>query len=196
MSEKSTRERIIEAADRLFYERGFETTSFADIAAVVGLSRGNFYHHFKSKDEILDAVIVLRLENTRQMIGEWERWGDAPGARVLCFVHILIAHREDILRFGCPVGTLCSELVRLGHPAHASASELFTVFRVWLRRQFVRLGHKREADAFAMHLLARSQGIAILASTFHDPKFIEHEVRELEAWLRPHLLGCGDPLVS
>lgn len=55
----TTRHQIVEAADRLFYERGFEATSFADIAAVVGLSRGNFYYHFRTKDEILEAVIAL-----------------------------------------------------------------------------------------------------------------------------------------
>ena len=43
----STRELIVEKADTLFYEGGFEATSFADIAAAVGISRGNFYHHFK-----------------------------------------------------------------------------------------------------------------------------------------------------
>jgi AcrR family transcriptional regulator len=38
----TTRERIVDAADTLFYQRGFEKTSFADIADAVGLSRGNF----------------------------------------------------------------------------------------------------------------------------------------------------------
>ena len=60
----STRERIVEQADVLFYERGYEATSLADIAAPLGLSRGNFYYHFKTKDEILDAVIDLRLSRT------------------------------------------------------------------------------------------------------------------------------------
>ena len=43
----STREQIVLAADQLFYEQGFEHTSFADIADAVKLSRGNFYYHFK-----------------------------------------------------------------------------------------------------------------------------------------------------
>jgi len=46
-------------ADRLFYEQGFEHTSFANIADAVNISHGNVYHHFKSKDDILDAVIIL-----------------------------------------------------------------------------------------------------------------------------------------
>lgn len=40
----STRQEIVEKADLLFYQRGFENTSFADIADAVGISRGNFYY--------------------------------------------------------------------------------------------------------------------------------------------------------
>ena len=68
MSDRTTRDHIVEAADRLFYRRGYEHTSFSDIADVVQISRGNFYYHFKSKDEILDAVITARLANTREML--------------------------------------------------------------------------------------------------------------------------------
>ena len=52
MSDKTTHAQIVEAADRLFYRQGYEHTSFSDIAGVVQISRGNFYHHFKSKDEM------------------------------------------------------------------------------------------------------------------------------------------------
>ena len=68
MDPTPTRQRIIDAADDLFYRQGFEHTSFADIAASVGLSRGNFYYHFKTKDDILDAVIVKRLADTRALL--------------------------------------------------------------------------------------------------------------------------------
>ncbi|HBU98755.1 TetR/AcrR family transcriptional regulator, partial [Thalassospira lucentensis] len=68
----ATRDRIIETADILFYQQGFEATSFADIALAVGISRGNFYHHFKTKDDILDGVINHRLANTEQMLDRWE----------------------------------------------------------------------------------------------------------------------------
>ena len=57
MDARGTREHIVRAADELFYKQGFEHTSFADVAHAVGISRGNFYYHFKTKDEILAAVI-------------------------------------------------------------------------------------------------------------------------------------------
>jgi TetR/AcrR family transcriptional repressor of nem operon len=184
VSDKSTRDHIVEAADRLFYRSGYEHTSFADIADVVQISRGNFYYHFQSKDEILDAVIEARAANTRAMLAQWESAGKQPADRIRSFIHMLIANRADIKRYGCPVGTLCVELAKLNHASRAEANKLFTQFRTWLRRQFTLLGRESDADALAMHLLARSQGVAALASAFRDEAFIKQEVEQMSAWLK------------
>jgi AcrR family transcriptional regulator len=183
MSEKTTRANIVEAADRLFYRRGYEHTTFADIAAAVHISRGNFYHHFKSKDEILDAVIALRLAGTQQMLEGWERAGQHPRDRIRSFIHMLLDNRAPIQRYGCPVGTLCTELAKLNHGARAEANRLLSLFRTWLGRQFAALGREADADVLAMHLLGRSQGVATLANAFHDEAFIREEVRSMESWL-------------
>lgn len=113
MSSKTTRDEIIEAADDLFYRQGYEHTSFTDIANVVKISRGNFYHHFKSKDEILDAVIDKRLADRQAMLQRWEIEGETPEDRIRSFIDILIVHGEKIKRYGCPIGTLTSELAKL-----------------------------------------------------------------------------------
>lgn len=187
MSVKSTREQIIEAADQLFYRQGFEHTSFAHIAAAVDISRGNFYYHFKTKDEILDAVIRFRLARTQAMLDQWEAEGETPAERIRSFIRILLMNRASIKRFGCPVGTLCAELGKLNHSSQEEANRLFTLFRIWLRRQFEALGHKKQADGLAMHLLACSQGVATLASAFNDEKFIKQEVNRLYEWLDSYI---------
>jgi len=179
---KSTRENIVETADRLFYERGYEHTSFADVAHAVGISRGNFYHHFKSKDDILIAVIGVRIANTRRMLESWEA-ADAPAARIRSFFDMLIANRSPIMRHGCPVGSLCAELAKLDHVAQYEARQLFSLFREWLGRQFAQLGRSSDADSLALHVLARSQGIAQLANVFHDEAFIRREVEFMHGWL-------------
>ena len=52
-----TVERILNAAQRLFLEKGYENTTIQDIVDALGdLTKGAIYHHFKSKEEILDAV--------------------------------------------------------------------------------------------------------------------------------------------
>lgn len=192
MSNKTTRDHIIEAADRLFYQRGYAYTSFADIADAVQISRGNFYYHFKTKNEILEAVIAHRLANTQAMLEQWEAARDEPAGRILSFIHMLIANQAKIKMYGCPVGTLCTELAKLEHASQDEANMLFMLFRSWLRRQFTALGCK-DADKLAMHLLARSQGVATLASAFHDEKFIKQEVREMDTWLDSCIASANQP---
>ncbi|NIC06574.1 TetR/AcrR family transcriptional regulator [Billgrantia bachuensis] len=181
--QNSTREQIITAADDLFYRQGFEQTSFANIAEAVGISRGNFYYHFKTKDEILKTVIQRRLANTRDMLDQWEAESSGPVERIRSFVRILIGNRGKIMRHGCPVGTLCAELAKLEHLQRDAANEVMTLFRTWLHRQFVALGHEADADALAMHLLARSQGIALVANAYQDSSFVDAEVEQLLDWL-------------
>ncbi|MEM9472272.1 MAG: TetR/AcrR family transcriptional regulator [Pseudomonadota bacterium] len=183
MTTITTRDHIVAAANQLFYRQGYEHTSFADIAGEVQISRGNFYYHFKTKDEILDAVIGARMAETQAMLDEWEAESESPADRIRSFIHILIANRTDIKRFGCPVGTLTTELAKLNHPSQAGATELFSLFRAWLSVQFRALGCKKDADRLAMHILARSQGVATLASAFGDEKFIRREVGEMCDWL-------------
>ena len=183
MTGKTTSEEIVDVADKLFYEKGYEHTSFADIAAEVGISRGNFYHHFKTKDAILDAVISQRLTNTRAMLEQWETDGQTPEERIRCFIRILITNQTKIMDYGCPVGTLVSELAKLNHAAQNDANRLFTLFRDWLAIQFSALGREADAEDLAMHLLARSQGVATLANAFHDERFIRAEVDAMCGWL-------------
>lgn len=51
------RNEILDAADELFGQKGFDGTSTNDILSKVGIARGTLYHHFKSKEDIMDALI-------------------------------------------------------------------------------------------------------------------------------------------
>ena len=185
----NTRTKIIEAADTLFYQRGFEYTSFADLADMVQISRGNFYHHFRTKDEILAAVIAIRAEITRAMLQKWEdAAGDNPADAIRSFIQTLLDNRTDIKRYGCPVGTLTLELAKLNHGASGEAKAVFTLIRRWLAKQFRALGRKTDADALALHLLVRSQGVATVVNCFHNDTFVRREVEAMCDWLDARVL--------
>lgn len=179
----TTKQQILQAADQLFYQQGYEHTSFADIAAAVQISRGNFYYHFKTKDAILDGVIEYRLAKTEAMLQKWTVDGETPSDRIRSFIHILLVNGKKIKQFGCPVGTLSSELAKLNHPAKEDANRLFSLFHTWLKQQFGELGYQDQADEFAMHLLARSQGVATLANAFQNDEFVQQEVQQMCQWL-------------
>ncbi|GAA0464586.1 TetR/AcrR family transcriptional regulator [Parasphingorhabdus litoris] len=183
MNSSKTREKIVAAADRLYYERGFEATSFTDVAEVVGISRGNFYYHFKTKDEMLDAVIERRILERGAMLDGWIDAGQSPKQCVASFIKILLMNNQKVRSYGCPVGTLFSELSKLNHPGESGARELYDLFRIWLKRRFEAMGKSDNADSLAMHLLAQSQGVAALANAYPNEPFLEQEVQQMLAWL-------------
>lgn len=176
-------QRIVNEADKLFYRGGYENTSFSDIANAVGISRGNFYYHFKSKDEILSAVITHRILDIQRMLNEWTAKYPQPRQRILHFIDILSANQEAIKSHGCPIGSLCTELAKLSHSMLGDAGKMFDLMHNWLTAQFMELGISRNASQVAMHLLARTQGIATITNAFADQAFLRREVRHLKHWL-------------
>jgi len=177
------RQRIVAAADQLFYQQGYENTSFSDIADEVGISRGNFYYHFKTKDEILNAVIETRVTGIEAMLNEWATEYPDPRLRMLHYIDILTNNQDNIKNHGCPIGTLCSELAKLQHAMQQDANKMLIVMRDWLTTQFKELGLGKNAKQIAMHLLARSQGIATITNAFEDQAFLRQEVKRLKIWL-------------
>ena len=180
---EAVRQRIIDAADSLFYQRGFDNTSFTDIAGEVNISRGNFYYHFKSKDEILNAVIEARVDNIQTMLDEWQQNTPDPHDRIAHLIDIIAHNQDNIQQHGCPMGSLCNELSKVNHAMHADASKMLLLFRQWLVKQFKELGHKKKADELSMHLLSSTQGIATMMSNFPDDRFYKAELARLKQWL-------------
>ncbi len=67
---EQTRHLIMEAASRLFTRHGFHGTSMTELAVETGLTRGAFYHHFKSKTALFFAVVQSANEKWANAIGE------------------------------------------------------------------------------------------------------------------------------
>ncbi|MHA7773482.1 TetR/AcrR family transcriptional regulator [Roseibium sp. M-1] len=183
MSAKETRQQIVEAADALFYGQGFGQTSFADIAAAVKISRGNFYYHFRTKDEILDAVIDKRLADREELLARWDETAADPARRIACFIRIVIVNQAKIMAYGCPVGTLTSELAKLDHASKDKANRIMALFRDWLIRQFEELGCGDRSEDHALRVLCWSQGVATLAQAFKDEAYVRREVEDILEWL-------------
>ncbi len=187
MAAAKTKETIVNVADQLFYENGYENTSFADIAERVKISRGNFYYHFKTKDEILSAVIERRIADRAAMLHQWEHDASDPLSRITCFIKIQIVNQAKIMAFGCPVGTLTNELSKLEHPLKGEAVKLLTLFGDWLKAQFEAAGCGENSSDYAMHLLARSQGVATLSAAYNDAAFVQREVDDMRAWAKARI---------
>jgi len=183
--QKSARDRIVAAARRTFYERGFEDTSFADLAKAAGIPKGNFYYHFKSKVELLDAVLEARTASVEAALREWDEALPTPLARLRRFVAMMTAERDDLVRYGCPMGSLLTELGKKREPElHTHARALLDLYIAWTARQFEALGHPPQAArALAVRLLSRCQGAVLVAHAYEDAELLAREVADIEAWI-------------
>jgi AcrR family transcriptional regulator len=177
------RTRLLQAAGRVTYHYGFDSAAIADIAKEAKVPLGNVYYYFKTKDEIGDAIVELRVSRFRRLLQELDKT-DSPAERLCGFVQIKINNREGLARNGCPVGTLCSELQKYGGAVAKKSTVLFATALAWMETQFKALGKGGESRGLAVHLLSATQGVSLLAHTFHDPGMIEMEAARLKQWIR------------
>jgi AcrR family transcriptional regulator len=177
------RTRLLQAAEKVTYRHGFGNTALADIAKEARIPLGNIYYYFKTKDEIGDAIVEQRVSRFRKLLLELDK-ADSPTERLCGFVQIKINNREGLARSGCPVGTLCSELHKHRGAVAKKSTVLFAEALAWMEAQFRALGKGADSRGLAVHLLSATQGVSVLAHTFHDPGMITSEAERLKAWIR------------
>jgi TetR/AcrR family transcriptional regulator, transcriptional repressor for nem operon len=182
-SKTDNRARLLQAAEKFTYRHGFANTALADIAKQARVPLGNIYYYFKTKDEINDAIIEQRVSRFRKLLHELDK-ADSPKERLCGFVQIKINNRETLARSGCPVGTLCSELHKNGGAVAQKSRVLFTEALAWMEAQFRAIGKGADSRGLAVHLLSATQGVSVLAHTFHDPGMIASEAARLKQWIR------------
>ena len=107
---EATRERILEAASRLFREHGIAAVGLAKIMAEAGLTVGTFYTHFKSKEELLRQSLLRSLDARHEAL---QQALEGAELEVLVRAYLSPEHR-DAAGTGCPVAALASEVAR--HP--------------------------------------------------------------------------------
>jgi AcrR family transcriptional regulator len=178
-----SRTRLLQAAVRVTYQYGFGNAALADIAKKASVPLGNAYYYFKTKDELGDAIVELRVSRFRKLLQELDKAG-SPKERLCGFVDIKIKNREELARRGCPVGTLCSELQKHGGGVAKRSRVLFVTALAWMEAQFKAMGKGAESHGLAVHLLSATQGVSVLAHTFHDPGIISIESARLKQWIR------------
>lgn len=181
---QTNRQRIIEAADRLFYEKGYNQTSFTEIAEAADFPRGNFYYYFRSKEDLLKEVIHFRCERLRGMVRDWTEQHPDPCERLQLLPEILEWHRDDFVRYGCPIGTITVELGKSQAELQQAAKEMMAILIDWCSEQLERLGYGEQSKTVAMHLMSRSQGITTVAYAYHDPEYADFEIQKFRGEIR------------
>ena len=106
------RERLVAAARELVYRQGVERTTLADIAEAADVRLGNVYYYFKTKDDLVAAVVQAHIDHLEAAFAELGRGHGDPGARLKALLGLIAEQGAPMARFGCPYGSLCSELTK------------------------------------------------------------------------------------
>jgi AcrR family transcriptional regulator len=175
------RERLIAGALQALHAQGVENTTLADIAKTADVPVGNVYYYFKTKDDLVQAVIAAHAEEVKARLAGLGHHR-TPKARLKAFVRMLTDERELAARYGCPQGSLCSELDKRDDELSRSCAQLIRLPIEWVEGQLREMG-RRDARDLAVALIASYQGIALLTNTFRDPELMAREGRRLERWI-------------
>jgi AcrR family transcriptional regulator len=165
----------------VIHQQGVEKTTIADIARAADVPVGNVYYYFKTKDQLVEAAIESYARNIRSLLDSLERHR-TPQARLKALVRALTNERELAAQYGCPLGSLCSELDKRTDGLDRECAQLLALPVDWAERQFRQIG-RRDARDLAVALIASYQGIALLTNTFRDPELMTREARRLERWI-------------
>src|ERR1700759_788692 len=122
----SARERLLAAANELFYDEGVHTVGIDRVIERAGVAKASLYNTFGSKDELIRAYLELRQDARREAIAKQLAKADSPRARLLAVFDAL----DEIVRrrgfHGCAFMNATAEA-----PAGSAAEQVATAYREW-----------------------------------------------------------------
>jgi TetR/AcrR family transcriptional regulator, transcriptional repressor for nem operon len=185
METPDTRTRLILAAMHLFWEKGYGSTSIADVLHRTRLNSGSLYHFFPGKQDLLLAVLDQYLGGIRTMLLDpaWEGVDD-PIEKIFA---VLARYRQSLLdthyTYGCPIGSLALELHEPDPPVR---DRLARNFQAWLdsihqclTEAGTRLPATLDRRALARFVLTTMEGGVMQARTFRDVAYFDDGVSQL-----------------
>src|SRR5215510_7110369 len=189
---RASRERIVQRAAELFAERGIAGTSLDEVLAAAGAGKGQFYHYFRSRDELAAAAVAQRcaqvVTGLTQALG-----GVSSLAELEQALAGFIEGFEQTGLPGCPIGTLATEVAGRNEAARLQAAAGFDAWERLLADALARMRQRGElrADAppakLATGLLASIEGGMVLSQTRKDAASLRIAVNAGLAQVRTYL---------
>jgi len=194
--QSSTKERVVEAARVLFWEKGFETTSLQDVTQKANVRAGSLYYVFRTKEELLLAVLDRYVDLLWPAVIEpaFAREPD-PIERIFA---ILGGYRQGLIltgfAHGCPIGNLALE-VSDEHPrAREKIARNFEGWRSWIRKCLEEAGGQLpssvDRERLAIFVLTVMEGAVMQARAHHALEQFDASVAELRDYFN-RLLAEG-----
>lgn len=186
---RATRDRVLDAATTLVFERGVAGTTLDDVRASAKVSKGQLYHYFADKEDLIHAVI----DRTVQLVLDAQ-----PALRDLSSWAAICRWLDDLVEIqidrhavgGCPIGGLAGQLVETDERARRALALGFDRWEAPLRagleqmRSDGKLRRNADPGRLATATLAAIQGGLVLSQTRRDPQQLRIALDAAYAYLR------------
>jgi AcrR family transcriptional regulator len=161
------RNRLLDAADRLFYQEGVRAVGIDRVLAEADAAKASLYQHFGSKDQLVASYLERKTEDARASIESYLA-GTPPSQRALKFFDWVVAWAESKDFRGCPLQHTVTELTDAAHPARAIVRDQRAWFAERLREWTTAAGVK-DSKATARALMVLFDG-AVAGSEVDGPQ--------------------------
>ena len=186
---RATRDRILDTATALIFEHGVAGTTLDDVRAAAKVSKGQLYHYFADKDELIHAVIdrtIQQVLDAQPQLAKLSTW-----TAISSWLDDLVQLQVDRHAVGgCPIGSLAGELAETDELARAELAAGFERWEAPLRRGLEQMRAedklRRNADParLATATLAAIEGGLVLTQTRRDPQQLRTALDAAYAYLR------------
>lgn len=192
---KKTRERLVDAAVFLFWEKGYGGTGLAEILARAQVNSGSFYYFFESKEELLLAVLDWYQESLEPvLLAPVLAQTDDPIERIFT---LLAGYRRSILMtefgFGCPIGRLALEIDPAMKEVHNKLSANFDGWEVavesFLKDAGERIPAAVDRKRLSRFVLSVMEGGVMLSRSHKSVDPFDDAVADLRAYFDLLLAG-------
>lgn len=191
----ATRDKILRAANDLFYENGYNATGIDRIIAEAGVTKGNFFYHFKNKEDLAIAVLDWHRELAFAEIGLDKIHANTSPARALLFLlrgmTSRMSYGEDTCQVrGCFFGNFALELSKGSEPVRRKIEEVFGDFRCLIQDLIQKAQAKGEvrkeleAETTAGIILALMEGAVLLDKTSQREQEVHRAMDFIKSYLR------------
>ena len=188
MPKSLKREEVLRAAERLFYHDGYHATGIDKILEEANTARMTLYKHFKSKDELLLAVLRRRSEAFRTWLqGSIESRAAEPAGRLLALFDALEDWFATEEFAGCSFINATAEFADAETPPHQVAAAHKRMLRRYLG-SLARASGATSPDELAAELLQLADGAIVTAQVTADPRAAARAKAMAERAIQAH---CG-----
>jgi TetR/AcrR family transcriptional regulator, transcriptional repressor for nem operon len=184
----STRDRLILTAMQLFWEKGYGSTSVADVLQMAKVNSGSLYHFFPGKQDLLLAVLEAYRGGIDEMLlaPAWKGVAD-PIDKIFA---LLARYRQSVVQtgcvYGCPIGSLALEIHEPDPPVRKALADNFNAWvdavEQCLLEAELRLPKRLNRRELAEFVLTTMEGGVMQARTHRDVAYFDRAVRQLRTY--------------